>query len=259
MSLGFGRSARRRQRRSRLLKSLPIVGGVVALGIFSYVSGSELALHEVSKLRTRLNQLTQRLATNQEENSKLRAEKELVQTRETEWRRRYEKDAPTGVTKNLLSLIRTQLARNVAPDRLAFMIGAAANTESCRGQPITKRFLVRTPIHGGESDSVGFADNAITVSAEGPSATNSAGNPEAWFDPAKRLTVQFTRLGGVKGSHVFGLLPLHHKLVTNNVEYRFSIVKGVRRGFVKVTGARCPLSKGAVDPPKRINAATPRR
>lgn len=231
----------------------------MALGIFSYVSGSELAEHEASKLRTQLDRLTKRLVVHREETSKLRAEKELAQTRETEWRRRYEKDAPTGVTKNLLSLIRTQLARNVAPDRLAFMIGAAANTKSCRGQPITKRFLVRTPIYGGESDSVSFADNAITVSAEGPSATNSTGNPEAWYDPAKRLTVQFTRLGGVKGSHVFGLLPLHHKLVTNNVEYRFSIVKGVRRGFVKITAARCPLSKVAVDPPKRKNTAMPRQ
>ena len=49
--------------------------------------------------------------------------------------------------------------------------------------------------------------------------------PEAWFDPAKPVTVFFTRLGGETTSTV-GVLPLHHAVVVGDLEYRFSVVAG---------------------------------
>lgn len=243
MSLGLGRAARRRERRRRFLQWLPVALGIVALGVFSYVSGSELAEHEVRKLRDKINRLTDSLNDRQAENARLKAETETAQSREAEWRERYEKEVPTGATRELLSLIRAQLEKGVAPDRLAFMVNAAANTSKCDAQTITKRFLVRTVIAGGASDTVSFANNAITVSADGRPATNSMGNPEAWFDPAQPVTVRFAQIGGGKSTHTSGVLPLHHKLVMNDVEYRFSIVRGERRGFLNVTAGRCPLTK----------------
>ncbi len=107
----------------------------------------------------------------------------------------------------------------------------------CKGEPATRRFLVKTPIYQGANDSVNFAANTITVTASGVSATDDAGNPEAWFDPALPITVQFAELGGGQ-SDVQGILPLHHSLVINDREHKFSIVAGAR-GFANVTGDEC--------------------
>ncbi len=83
-----------------------------------------------------------------------------------------------------------------------------------------------------------FADNAITVIGEGEPAVNAANQPEAWFDPAKPLTVHFSRLGG-QTSKATAKLPLHHSVVLGKYEYRFTVTAGNTRGFVNVTADRC--------------------
>ena len=259
MSLGLGRAARRRQRRLRLLKWSSIASVLLALGVFSYISGSTLAKQEVANLRSELDRLRKTLEAGRSESARLRVEKDQALAREAEWRQRYETEVPTGTTKQLLAEIRAQLKKGVADRRLAYMISAAGNTQTCSGQPVTKRFLVRTPIYGGSNDAVNFSfsDNALTVTAEGESATNSTGNPEAWFDTAKDVTVWFTEIGGKGRSRTSGRLPLHHSVIARNVEYRFSVVPGERRGFVKVTADRCPLSGETTDASLEIRPATP--
>lgn len=259
MSLGLGRAARRRQRRLRLLKWSSIAGVLLALGIFSYVSGSTLAKQEVANLRIELDRLRKSLESGRAESATLRVESDQARAREAEWRQRYEAEVPTGKTKALFALIQAQIKKGVADNRLSFMIEAAGNTETCSGQPITKRFIVRTPIFAGTANAVNFtfSDNALTITADGESATNSIGNPEAWFDTAKDVTVWFTQIGGKRRAKASGRLPLHHSVVVRNVEYRFSIVEGDRRGFVNVTADRCPLSGGTRDASLEIRTATP--
>ena len=82
-----------------------------------------------------------------------------------------------------------------------------------------------------------FAENTITVTAEGRSATDEAGNPEAWFDPVHPITLSFTDIGGERAD-IKGTLPLHHAMVRGDTEYRFTVVTG-DRAFVEVTAEGC--------------------
>jgi hypothetical protein len=110
-----------------------------------------------------------------------------------------------------------------------------AEPENCVDDPDTKRFIVRTPLQKGANDSVSF--HGITVTASGESAVNESGQVEAWFDIDKPLSVAFTQLGGEAKAKT-GLLPLHHALIVQDKEYRFTLTAGPR-GFVLVTGQRC--------------------
>lgn len=238
MSLGLGRAARRRRQRRILLISIGCFCVLAALGVFAYVSGSTLAERELVNLRAELQRLQRLLEAERTEQAQLRVDRDLAQTRASEWQARYEREVPSGPQKKLLALVREQLAAGVAADRLVFMIKAAANADNCDGEPVTKRFLVRTPIYSGANDSVGFADGAVTVTANGDSAVNADGKQEAWFDSDQSVTVRFTALGG-ESSQISGILPLHHSIVLNDAEYRFTIVQGENRGFVNVTADRC--------------------
>lgn len=241
MSLGLGRAARRRQRRLRTLKWATIIGVFLGLGAFSYFSGAKLAEIEVAQLRVRLDQQLRNVADLRAENERLRQAETAARATESSWRERHAREVPTGKPKDLFLRMKALLDKGASTKRLAFMIDAAADTSTCEGRPVTKRFLVRTPLYAGASDSVTTADNLLTVTAEGPSATNSAGEPEAWFDPGQPMTIRFISVGGKRTSKVSGVLPLHHSVVMSGTEYRFTMVRGDRRGFVHVTADRCPL------------------
>jgi len=144
---------------------------------------------------------------------------------------------PTGRVATLLNNLREKLDAGVDQDRLAFLIASAANPRTCDEQPVTKRFLVRTPLYQGANDSVSFADGAIVVTAEGVAATDAQGRVEAWFDPAKPVTLHLTRIGGDTVDKT-GMLPLHVSLVAGQSEYRFAAVEGPQ-GFVQISGDRC--------------------
>jgi len=240
MTLGLreSRSHERRQRRQRLFKSLFMLGCLTAGGIALYQAGTALSQGEIRQLNDETQRLTQSIAEEQKRSQELAAAAEQATLDAQEWQRRYEHDVPTGSTQQLYALIATQLAAGVAEDRLAFVINAAGQGQSCANNPATKRFLVKTPVTGGTSHSVSFADNAITVIGEGQPALNAANQPEAWFDPAKPVMVTFSRLGG-ETSQAKGKLPLHHSVVLGDSEYRFTVTAGDGRGFVNVTADRC--------------------
>ena len=137
----------------------------------------------------------------------------------------------------MFDAVRERLDGGVEESRLAFVIGAAKNERDCTATPVTRRFVVKTPIYDGPNDSVSFAQSTITVAAEGRSATDEAGNPEAWFDPVLPITLSFTEIGG-KRAEIKGVLPLHHAMVRGDTEYRFTVVRG-DRAFVDVTAEGC--------------------
>ena len=233
---------RQRQRRWRRLGTNLIVAVlavvvIFALGRYAYNTGTDLARSDVVRLEQEIIALSDRQREMETENNELHGELAAEKMRVQDLRQLYERDVPTGAIKQLLKLSRQKLAEGVDIERLAFVVGAAENTRDCKGQPATRRFLVQTPIYQGANDSVNFAANTITVTASGISATDDAGNPEAWFDPALPITVQFAELGGGQ-SDVQGILPLHHSLVINDREHKFSIVAGAR-GFANVTGDEC--------------------
>jgi len=240
MGLGLraGQARQRRQRRLKIATWLAVLAGLVGLGYAAYLTGGELARLEVRRLEAEVTESATRLAGLEERNRALEAAAAEAKRAEQTWRQRYEADVPAGPVKDLLARLQARLATGVRPERLALVIDAATNQPVCDGTPATKRFIVRTPLYRGAHDVVSFADNAITVTAEGQSLQDGQGNPMAAFDPAAPITATFATLGG-KASTAAGPLPLHHSVIWGGAEHRFSIVPGETRGFVNVTAERC--------------------
>lgn len=240
MSSGFreSRLRHRRQRRLKVLKWLVVVGFFVGLGALSYKSGSELAKQEVVHLQKEVERRDRTIEGFVKDMGKLKAELEAAKLRERDLRVRYERDVPTAVRKKLLTMIDRRLGEGIRSDRLAFVINNVANKRNCDDRSVTRRFIVQTPISAGAHGAVSFADNTITVTAEGVSATDGVGKPEAWFDAAKPVSVHFTRIGG-KTTNVSGVLPVHHSIAVAGTEHAFTVTDGDTRGFVKVSWQRC--------------------
>jgi len=240
MTLGLQetRNRRKRARRWAVLKWLLVLAAVGAVFYFVYETARQLARIEVERLESRVSELQTQLDQAGQQQSELRAELEETRQSLQEWQQRYRAEVPEGEPAELLDLVRARLDDGVPPDRLAFVIRKASDERECTAGPITKRFIVQTPLSTGAGGSVGFADGRITVSANGQSATNAQGQPEAWYDPAQTVTASFARLGG-DSETVEGNLPLHHSVVIGDSEHRFTISEGENRAFAQVTWERC--------------------
>ena len=245
MSLGLGErrvGAPRTSSRRRFFRVVLIAVPLFGLGAIGYLSGSELARRDLSRLRNANMELSERVALLAQSNKRSEALAQASQAREREWRDRYNQDVPTGKAKDLLALIEAHLGAGANPERLELFINAATRLPVCDNLPRTKRFLVRTPLYAGPNDAVTFASNTLTVTAVGESATDTDGNPEAWFDPSKPITLRVSALDG-RLNETVGSLPLHHAVVSSDSEYRFSVVNGADRGFVHVTADRCAIAR----------------
>lgn len=236
MSYGLGTSRHRQQRnrRAAVYKWLAALIAIVGAGYFAYDTGIELAQEEVVRLRGDLRAQKEEIDALKQSNAELYLAAQELRRSQT----RLAKEAPTGARKNILQSIDSRLAAGIKVERLRAVIAAVENERVCEGKPVSRRFLVRTPIYQGANDSVDFAGGAITVTAAGQSAVNPAGSPEAWFDPAKPVNVALTRLGGAK-AETAGLLPLHAAMPVDGTDYRFTITAAERQGFVTVTGQGC--------------------
>ncbi len=208
------------------------------LGVTSYWTGSRLAVREVSRLQQEVDELSRGVAELGDRNAQLRTQAAEAGENAAQWQARYKAEVPTGKSRELFALLKSQIDKGADPDRVAFLVRTAADERSCDSETQTRRFLVRTPLFVGANDAVTFARNSITVTAQGASASNAEGKSEAWFDPAKPVVLKFVNPGGAS-SEATGALPLHHSVVRGDGEYRFSIVAGEKRGFVSVTVERC--------------------
>ena len=239
MSWGLSESRSRRRQRTRWRVVLVLLVLIMALaaGLFAYQAGSLLAQRPVADLKTQVAELESNLETLRKENADLRGNAEAAQKEAATWHERYQDEVPQGESRELFDLVRDRLASGIESRRLAFVIGAVDDGKTCEGEPQTKRFLVQTPLYQGANDSVSFGRETITVTAEGSNAVNADGAAEGWYDPGEAVTVRFAKLGG-KTDIANGKLPLHHALVHEGFEYRFSLVPGPK-GFIHVTGRRC--------------------
>ena len=232
---------RRRRRSQALWRSLRFLFGVVAVlgvGIYGYLVG-------VSAGEARSEQLETDLVRFQRANLDLRDQVALAGRRSDEaeaalddMRRRYAANILTGDEADLLEQVRVQLGAGVAPERLAFLI-EAAGVDACRSAPVTKRFMPRTPISTGPRSFIRF-DDRITVNGDGESARNEAGLPEAWYDSAKPVRLEFRMLDGTL-TNIEGVVPFTHQMAADGREYRFSAVQGADRRFLEMTAQSCPL------------------
>jgi hypothetical protein len=239
MSLGLYERRARARRRLWLgvFKWTVGLGAVIAAGVYAYLSASALVEREVAALRQEIVELNDTIARLQQANAGQQQAMAAARQDLAEWQERYDQDVPAGEMKKLFDLAREKLRAGVEPSRLAFLISSAKNEDACDNMPMTKRFIVQTPFYSGANDAVSFADGSIVVTATGQSATDENGNIEVRFDPAQPVDVRFTELGG-ETSNATGVLPVHHSVVVDDTEYRFSVLAG-ESGFVHVTADSC--------------------
>ena len=229
---------RRRQFRRTVVRWLFGIGAIIAAGVATYQTGASLAEREIAELTLTLAKMDQRVQELERENTELQAGLILSARRLKDAELAYRRDVPGGEVAAIMGRVREKLAAGVDRERLAFLIDSAGKARKCDNKPVTKRFVVRTPISRSANDSVSFAKNSITVTALGESARNPEGKVEAWFDPAQAVTLRLVQLGG-KTTIRKGKLPLHTSVVVKNKEYFYSVVEGAQRGFVEITGDRC--------------------
>lgn len=240
MALGLrdGRRLERHRRRMRMLRALAVVVALFLLGMFAYETGAQLAQREVKLLRDEIRTLRETVADLNDRNAALESARQEALAREAEAKDRYARDVPTGAARDLFMLMQERLSDGFSPERLAFVVENAGDGTRCDNRPQTKRFILRTPVSGGRNDWVGFNNTAIVVTGEGQSAVNEQGAPFGWFDRDKPVTIIFTLIGGEK-HEATGMLPLHHSVVRNGNEFRFTVTEGDSRGFINVTADRC--------------------
>lgn len=236
MSFGLHESRRsaRRRRRWRLVKWTFGLAVLAALGVSGFESGKALSESELRQTQRDVARLNDSVASLQRENEQLKTAAETARIKNAELQRRV----PTGELKGLMELIDEQLKKGAKIDRLRFLVSAASGEESCTDKPVTKRFIVRTPLYQGSNSVVTLADGALTVTGEGTAAEDAKGRAQAWFDVSKPVTLQFTTLNGAP-TRVAGVLPLHHAVVVSGSEYRMNIAPGEERGFVNITADKC--------------------
>jgi hypothetical protein len=240
-SFGDTRGRRRRLLCWRVIRFFLAVMAVAGVGGYGYQIG-------VSAAGARTGKLEADLARFQESDLDLRDRLALTTQRSSqaesaldELRRRYAKNVPQGELAELAARLEAQLRAGVEAERLAFLIDAAAEEVGCDGTPVTKRFMPRTPVSTGPVSYVRFGDR-ITVTGAGQSMRTADGLPEAWYDPALPVRVDFQTLDGEVLS-IEGMVPLTHSMVVDRREYRFSVVAGDQR-FVDVTAQDCALPVG---------------
>jgi cell division protein FtsB len=246
-TFGEPRRHRRRQAFWRVFRFLFAVMAVLGVGSYGYQVG-------VSADQARTGQLEGDLARLQQANLELRDEIALTRQRSSEaeaalghMRERYAAEIPSGAAADLLARLRAQLGAGVEPERLAFLIEAAALDDDCQDEPVTKRFMPRTPLSTGPLSYVRFGDR-ITITGEGESARNEAGLAEAWFDPSLPIRLEFRTMDGATTT-IEGTVPLTHQMVVEGMEYRFSAVSAEPR-FVEMTAQTCALPQFGDDVPE---------
>jgi hypothetical protein len=244
LDIGYGgwQQAKRRQRRRALVRLVLIVA-MIGAGVYVYDLGQAGATKRIIDLETEIGRLVTQAETLQQQTDILAGQAESNKVSAEQWKARFEAEVPAGEARGLLAQMKKQLDSGVPAERLGLLIQAAGKPPKCAGNPVSKRFLVKTPIAGGGNDSVTFADNAITVTALGDPAVDD-GKPHAWFDPAKPVTVRFVRLGG-QAQEVSGVLPLHASLPVDGAEMRVSLIRGEAQGFIRATAEKCELPEGA--------------
>ncbi|MEP3247863.1 MAG: hypothetical protein ABJN40_06930 [Sneathiella sp.] len=239
MSYGLGLSEKKkaRERRNKFLKTAFYLALLSAAGAYGYFEGQAQADRRVALVEDQVNVLSQK---NQRLNDQARAALDKQSSALAEarnWRNKFEKEIPTGATLEILELVKTRIDDGLEPQRLVTLISLAQNSQNCDPRPETKRFIVNTPLFNQIGNSISLAEGSITVTGIGESALNAEGKPEAWYDPSKTVSLQFTQLGG-KSEKIEGILPIHKSVVFGGSEYRFSVLSS-KQSFATISATRC--------------------
>ncbi len=224
---------RNRSQLKRLVFILSFMAFLFFVGIWL---GKSRATGELSFVDNQLKSKTAEINELQESLMQARADAQTAEARYTQLQNDVLEELPfDGPLRSLIDELRQRLEEGVNPERLSFAIRAARPPQNCTDAMI-KRFVLSTPMYQGPDSQVEI-DGNIFVSGEGVSAKNSNGEPEAWYNPAKPVTIKLTTKAGAVQTKK-GALPFSDTIVVDDKEYRFTLSEGAR-SFVKVTYDHC--------------------
>lgn len=235
----------RQRARESLYKTLAVMacfGATLAVG---YVGGQKKQEQEVRTLREQAEQAIQNRTTAEAESSKTHSSYQTLKIQFDQLTEQYKRDVPHGDLGLLTSLVKEQIEKGLAVERMAQIIRSAQPPQNCT-QAINKRLIASTPNYKGPESVVTFADGMITARGSGESSINSKKEKEAWFDPGKPVKIVFTTIGG-KEEIKEGLLPLHHTIIYKNKEYRFTVSEGPR-SFIAIASDSCDYPEDVMAP-----------
>lgn len=235
--LGLSEKKRVRERRNRFLKTVFYFGLLSAAGAYGYFEGKAEADRQVAIVEDQVKELTRENGRLNDQTRAATDKQSSALAEARSWRNKFENEIPTGATLEILELVKSRVQEGLEPQRLISLIGLAQNNQNCNPTPETKRFIVNTPLFTQIGNSISLAEGSITVTGDGLSTLNAEGKPEAWYDPAKPISITFTQLGG-NSEKVEGILPIHKSIVFGSNEYRFSILSG-KQSFATISTTRC--------------------
>jgi hypothetical protein len=220
------------QRITSFLRTLALVSVCVVVGFWF---GKQYGAEQVIILEESLESVKQERDDLQTQITEERAAAQTANKRFEQLQEEVQSILPKGPMQDLVTILREQLAKGTDPERLSFVIRSARPPTGCV-EPETKRFVVSTPVNTGPKSVIQVADGVVKITGEGVPARNENDSPEAWYDPAKKVTVYFTK--GDQTESKEGVLPIRHSVIAEGREYRFSIEQGAR-SFAKVVFDSC--------------------
>lgn len=243
----------RQKARVRLYIQLAFLLTAAVTGGFGYHLGEQQMAARVNQTQSEAATLTEERDTLHKQVVDLQAADLVNRQKIADLEAHYRKMIPNETFEGLVSLMRDKVAAGVTLERMATILAAAGNPRHCT-RAESKRFMLSTSLNEGNNNSATFANGLITIRGEGQTATSVDGNPEAWYDPTKPVSIKFHLIGG-RVSVAEGMLPLQHAVIDDATEHRFTIESGAR-GFVLVTGDTCaypgeasPVTIPGITPP----------
>lgn len=219
----------------RLTNSLGIMAVIIISILVGFWFGKQYAAEQLIKVQNENISLTQERDVLRDQVTEITASAQVASKRFDQLQEEVQSVLPEGPIQDLVTLIREQLEQGKDPDRLAFVIRSARPPTGCV-DPDTKRFVIKTPAYKGPDSVVEIADGAIVISGSGVSAKNDKGKSEAWYDPSRRVEINFSHNNKVEKKK--GILPLRYSVVAGDREYRFTIEVG-SQSFAKVVYDSC--------------------
>ncbi len=224
---------------------------LVAFSAFSYHFGERQTAARIEQRTDEVAELKRDREALHKQVIDLQAADLVNQQKIADLEARYRREIPDEAHAALVRLLREKIAAGVGLERMTTLLSAAANPRNCRGRE-GKRFILSTSLNQGTNSSATFGNGAVTVSGDGQTSTSPEEKPEAWFDPAKPVSMKFRLIGG-HVSVAEGVLPLQHAIIDDATEYRFTVEAGPR-GFVTVTSDSCDYPGTVSTPPPEPSA-----
>jgi regulator of replication initiation timing len=221
------------QRLTSFFSAFIIFGTVFFVGFWF---GRQSSFQSLQSMQQQVKETRAQRDSLQDIVTELGAKAQTANMRLEQLREEYDETVPEGPVEDLIDLVRKQVEQGMDAERLAFVIRSARPPQNC-SEPETRRFVISTPAYTGPDSQVVIGENAITIKGTGMSAKNEKGDAEAWYDPTKKVALEFVAADG-RIDKKEDVMPIHHSVVSGAREYRFTVEEGAR-SFAKVTFDSC--------------------